>query len=232
MEEKNLDAWKTALMGEILCFGMLGKVIYQYPNKDWINTLVSDNVFLDVPFGEGQVLVQKGIAILSEWTNENYGGISEKEMEAIKKDHLYLFTGVSKPLAPVWESVYFSKAQLLFQKETIQVREWYSRFKLQVERKDREPDDHIGLELGFIAHLAALTLKALEDGDFSTAEKHLQSQRDFLTEHLLRWAPMWAKLVIKNADTQFYRGLAHLTLGTLMAASELLDIDLTKVKKP
>ncbi len=59
----------------------------------------------------------------------------------------------------------------------------------------------------------------------------LQAQRDFLSEHLLRWGPAWAKLVKKHAETDFYRGLAHLTNGALLAAAELLKVEMPKEVK-
>jgi putative dimethyl sulfoxide reductase chaperone len=230
MKESNLEAWKTTLMGETLSFGILGKTLYEDPNNDRLNSLINENIFSDVPFGENQPEVQQGLKLLQNWTQRNSGGLSTVEFEAIRKDHLYLFTGVGKPLAPVWESVYFSESQLLFQKETLEVREWYARFGLQAERKGREPDDHIGLELSFLAHLATLALQSLEKDDQPEAEKNLQAQRDFLTEHILRWAPAWAELVQKHAGTDFYRGLSHLTVGALWAAADLLGIEKPKEK--
>ena len=77
-----------------------------------------------------------------------------------------------------------------------------------------------------MGHLASLALGALETGDEAAAQPNLQAQRDFLTHHLLRWASAWANLVQKHAGTDFYRGLAHLTLGTLLAAAELLEIEM------
>jgi TorA maturation chaperone TorD len=99
---------------------------------------------------------------------------------------------------------------------------------LQTERFNREPDDHIGLELIFVAHLATMALNSMELNDQSAAEKYLQAQREFLFEHLLRWGPAWARLVNKHAETDFYRGLAHLTYGALLAAAEQLQIELPK----
>jgi TorA maturation chaperone TorD len=224
MEQKNLENWKTATMGETLLFGLLGKVLYRKPEESWLTTLINEDVFADVPFGAEQAEVNKGLEILRLWAEENRGGISAKELAAINKDHLYLFTGVGPALAPVWESVYFSEMRLLFQEQTLQVREWYARYGLQVEQKNKEPDDHIGLELGFVAHLATLALASIETGDDPAAEQNLQAQRDFLAQHLLRWGPAWAELVEKHAETNFYRGLAHLTNGALLAAADLLQI--------
>ncbi len=228
MEQTNLDTWKTTLTGEALLFGLLGKVLYQDLDKAWLETLIHEDVFAEVPFGAEQTEVSRGLELLSRWSDENRKGISEDEFKAIKQDHLHLFIGIDKVLAPVWESVYFSEKRLVFQEQTMQVREWFSRFGLQAERLNREPDDHLGLELSFIAHLASLAMQAIDSDDKEIFEKTLQAQRDFLFEHLLRWGPSWARLVKQYAETDFYRGLAHLTQGALLAAAEHLQIELPK----
>jgi putative dimethyl sulfoxide reductase chaperone len=230
MKEANLEAWKTTLMGETLSFSILGKTLYEDPNNEWLNSLIKENIFSDVPLGENHPEVQQGLKLLQAWTQRNSSGLAISEFEAIRKDHLYLFTGVGKPRASVWESTYFSEGQLLFQKQTLEVREWYARFGLQVEHKGQVPDDHIGLELSFLGHLASLALQSLEKDNHSETEKLLQAQRDFLTEHILRWAPVWAKLVQKHAETDFYKGLSHLAAGMLLATTELLEIEIPEEK--
>ena len=59
-------------------------------------------------------------------------------------------------------------------------------------------------------------------------EKTLQAQCNFLQEHLLRWGPVWAKLVKQEATTDFYRGIAHLVHGSLQAIAETLQIEMPK----
>jgi TorA maturation chaperone TorD len=155
------------------------------------------------------------------------GGISKQSFDDLKMDYTKLFIGLDiLPTAP-WESVYFNRERLVFQEQTIQVREWYARFGLQIERFNREPDDHIGLELSFVAHLASRALQAMEE-DSESLEELLQAQRDFLTEHLLRWGPALAKLLKQHAKTDFYRGIAHLTYGALLATAEFLQIKMPK----
>jgi TorA maturation chaperone TorD len=143
-------------------------------------------------------------------------------------DYTKLFIGLDRLSTAPWESVYFNRERLVFQEQTIQVREWYSRFGLQVEKLNREPDDHIGLEMLFISHLASLALQAIENDDQKLIEGTLKAQRDFLTEHLLRWGPAWAKLVKQHAATDFYRGIAHLAHGSLLAIAEILQIKMPK----
>jgi putative dimethyl sulfoxide reductase chaperone len=228
MQLANAEVWKNILVGETLLFGLLGKALYAELDKDWLESLIAEDIFAEAPFGEEQMETRNGLKCLQSWTAENRAGISDECFKAIKKDQLDLFIGTDKVLAPVWESVYFSQQRLVFQTQTLQVREWFSRFGLQLERFNREPDDHIGLELSFLAHLASLALQALDQDDSQKFETVLQAQRDFLSEHLLCWGPVWARLVSEHAGTDFYRGLAHLTHGALLATAEHLQIGLPK----
>ena len=227
MQEINSEALKTELMGEALLFGLLGKILYGELDKAWLESLIVEDVFGEAPFGADQGEIQHGLELLKRWSSENHSGISEEEFKNLKADQMRLLIGIDRVLAPVWESVYFNESRLVFQKQTLEVRDWYARFGLQIERLNKEPDDHLGLELSFIAHLASRALQVME-GDAKTFDEFLQAQRDFLSDHLLRWGPAWAKLVKQHAETDFYRGIAHLTQGALLAAAETLQVKLPK----
>jgi TorA maturation chaperone TorD len=219
---------KTTLVGEVLFLGLLGKAFYNEPDRRWLDELIAEQVFAEAPFGAEQPEIVRGLEILQEWTMSHADGLSEENFAELKMDYIRLFIGLDTlPTAP-WESVYFGRERLVFQEQTVQVREWFARFGLQAERLNREPDDHIGLELIFVAHLATLALNSLELNDHDLVEKYLQAQREFLFEHLLRWGPAWTRLVKEHAGTDFYRGLAHLTHGALLAAAEKLQVELPR----
>ncbi len=228
MQANTMNDLRSTILGESLLFGLLGKILYADLDKTWLDTLIGEDVFSEVPFGAEQVEMQHGVELLQRWTNENRGGLEVPQFKALQEDNLRMFIGLNKVPAPVWESVYFSEKRLMFQEQTLQIREWYARFGLQAERINKEPDDHIGLEMLFIAHLASLALQAFEQNDEPKLNEILQAQRDFLSEHLLRWGPVWAKLVKQHAATDFYRGIAHLTHGALLAIAETLEIKMPK----
>lgn len=228
MESMDFDTLNQVLTGESLLYGLLGRALYAEPDKDWLDSLAREEVFAESPFGEEQPEARSGLKLLQDWSSRNAAGVSEAEMQALKSDQLYLFIGTDRVLAPVWESIYFNENRLVFQEQTLQVREWYAKFGLQIERLNREPDDHIGLELSFVSQLASLALGALEAGNPPAVEAFLQAQAGFLSEHLLRWGPAWARLVDQHAKTDFYRGLAHLAHGALLASAALLEISLPK----
>lgn len=225
--ERNIE-WNTQLLGEALVFESLGRLLYEQLDKNWLQALIDETVFEDVPFGADQPETIQGLDLLQKWTQENRAGLSDSSFDALRVDNTRLFVGIHKVLAPMWESVYFHEDRLVFQEETLQVRSWYRRFGLEPDKLNREPDDHIGLELLFIAHLAKLGLSALETNDQPGFEDLLTAQRQFLSEHLLRWGPAWARSVVENAQTGFYQGLAYLTIGALLEATELLNIETPK----
>jgi len=216
------------LVGEVLFLELLGRAFYNEPDRKWLDELIAEQVFVEAPFGAEQPEIIRGLEILQAWTISHADGLSDEDFAQLKMDYTRLFIGLDTlPTAP-WESVYFSRERLVFQEQTVQVREWFARFGLQAERLNREPDDHIGLELIFVAHLAKMVLNSLELNDHDSAEKYLQAQRDFLFEHLLRWGPAWTRLVKEHAGTDFYRGLAHLTHGALLAAAQQLQVEFPK----
>ena len=57
MEQADLNAWKPTLTGEVLLFGLLGKILYQDLDKAWLETLIHEEVFAEVPFGAEQPVV-------------------------------------------------------------------------------------------------------------------------------------------------------------------------------
>lgn len=222
--------WATTLTGEILLFGLLGKLLYTDLDREWLQSLIEQDVFAESPFGEGQADVQRGLAYLQAWSQENKSGISDENFMALQTDYTRLFVGIKKVLAPLWESVHLNKKPMVFQEETLQVRNWYRRFGLESEKLNREPDDHIGLELALIAHIARLGLEAWEQNDESAFQELLVAQKAFVETHLGRWALRWCGQVEQHARTDFYLGLAHLTRGSILALADILEIKIAPEK--
>ena len=160
-----LDGPCQELAGQALVFGLLGRALYVSPDRAWVQTLVQERVFDSVPFAGEQPDVVKGLVLLAAWTDASQAGLADQAFDAVQSDYTHLFVGPGKVDAPPWESVYFHDEEMLFQEETLHVREWYARFGLQAELLHSEPDDHIGLELAFLAHLAGQAVSACEKGE-------------------------------------------------------------------
>lgn len=131
----------------------------------------------------------------------------EEALAVLRQDYQALFEGPGKLLAPPWGSVYLSTEKLLFEAQTAEVRQWYRKHGLQIRNHGKEPEDHIGIELQFMAYLAGLSLTLLEKKEISELRIIIQEQVDFLEMNLLKWADRFAYKVQSGAVTLFYTGL-------------------------
>ncbi len=219
--------WPDILVGESLLFGLLARAFAVYTDREWLTSLVTQDVFSESPVETTQPGLLAGLATLQSWSRSVQNGISDEAFEALKADYTRLFLGPATPLAPPWESYHLSKDHELFQEQTMQVRQTYARFGLQVANLNQEPDDHIGLEFGLIAHLAGLSLHALRTGDKGKFETLTGAQHDFLQDHLSKFGLAWCELVQKHARTEFHRGMAQLARGAILLAAEWFDAPLS-----
>jgi TorA maturation chaperone TorD len=227
---QDYSQWKETLIGEMLLLGVLSKLTQKDPERDWLQTLISEDVFSESPLESQHADLVAGLRGMQEWCKANESGISEEHLAALKADYTRIFIGIGKPVSPPWESVYFNEDRMIFQEQTLQVREWYRHFGLEAEKLYHEPDDHVGLELAFLAHLARLRVAALEENNEPEFEQLLGAQRQFLFEHPLTWIPYWCGKVEQHARTDFYRGLAQLIRGSLYTLAERLDVKSPEVR--
>lgn len=152
-------------------------------------------------------------------------GSSQESWQEIADDQFRLIRGPGEPIAVPWESVYRSLEGLLFEEQTMQVREFYRRFNLQAPRLNVEPDDHISLELDFCVQLLARGLEAAGRGEPDVASKHFAAHDDFCREHLLQWAPTFFQRLSAGATTAFYRGIGLLGQDAMERLRALIEPD-------
>ena len=75
-------------------------------------------------------------------------------------------------------------------------------------------EDHIGLELNYMAEL----LKEESDAaDEAAADDLRKQQREFFQAHLINWAAQFAADIYKYTERDFYKGVARMTMGFMEA---------------
>ncbi len=224
--ELTTQEWQLILTGELLMFSLLGKFLLQIPGKKWVQAIYDEELFAEVPFAEQQPYVVEGVALMQRWGESFAGHLTQECLLALQADYTRLFTGlVNVPVAP-WESVFFTEERLVFQAQTQDVRAWYRRFGLEINNQFKEPEDHIGLELTFIGHLAKLGVAALAENNEEAFQQAVAAQREFAAEHLFLWAPLWCTLIYQHAHTDFYRGLARIVHGALIEFAAVLNVNI------
>lgn len=220
MTEPQLALSGETLRAQALALKLLGMALYLRPTEPFLAHLRQDDLLTEWPLlpadPNGSRAVQ---TILADLRSAPLSDL----LPSLNSDYTALFVGLERVAAPPWESVYLSRDHLLFDEQTLRVRETYARFGLQIPRIDREPDDHIGFELLFLSHLAELAAQALDAGDPASAVDYLAAGRDFLIRHPQRWAHLFAERVERSAATGYYRGLAQLLLCSLDSLAALLN---------
>ncbi|MGE4273092.1 MAG: molecular chaperone [Desulfitobacterium sp.] len=144
-------------------------------------------------------------------------------LDKLKSEYTYLFIGPNSLPAPPWESVYLTKERVLFQESTLNVRRAYLKYNFLPSNYPHEADDHIGLELDFMAHLSQLAQEHFEKGSSEEFKRVLEDQKAFLQEHLLMWIGDFAVDIQKSKTHYFYPVMADLTKNVLKIDAELLD---------
>lgn len=165
-------------------------------------------------------------------------------------DRSYLFYMVGQSRTSPYESVYRTDDATMFGPTTFEVRERYAECGLVFEGNAKEPDDHLGLELAFLARLLERAaggpagegveerklVDAERDAEFGTEgvgsaggevlgasqRQALEQAKSFLSEHVLVFAPLYLANMRKQARSPFYRAIAAMVTATLESLAAAL----------
>jgi TorA maturation chaperone TorD len=148
---------------------------------------------------------------------------AEETLDKLKGEYTYLLIGPNKLPAPPWESVYVTKERTIFQESTLQVRRTYLEYSFLPANYPHEADDHLALELDFMAHLARVTEENFENKNIEEVKKVLLDQQRFLQEHLLVWIGDFAQEIQKGKTQYLYPPMATLTETLLKLDNAVIE---------
>lgn len=226
----------NALAAAEVCFLEASRLLYCEPACKEIADQVLTRQFLTAPFGMNDSFVTEGLAQMDSWCAETLKCVDANEadtasdknaddlaadvrfcerVDSLRREWLRLFAGVGTPEASCLESFYVEPNSHMFAKNTLQVREAYRAYGLQIEKLHSEPDDHLGLMLGFVSHMIGAEVEAREAGDDARADAAARDQDVFLAGHVLPWLATWRYNVEKHATSDYYRGVGNFVFGLL-----------------
>lgn len=138
-------------------------------------------------------------------------------LEDLQNEYQKTMLGPGKLGALPWESVYVEKARLIFQKSTLEVREFYRRFGYQTMAEYLVADDHLAIELSFMANVAG------EFAERPEAQDLLLGQREFLKTHLLNWVPDYVHDLNVVDKPGFYQRAGNFLVAFLQVDQKMLE---------
>ena len=136
---------------------------------------------------------------------------------------VFLGAGIADgTVAYPYESVYTSPERLIMQDARDKVLAIYREKGLDKDEALDIPEDHIGLELEFMAYLCHEAKEAFVLNDWSAVAVSLQIQKDFLEHHLLNWMPEFCADIQKCSHVDFYKAIGKITHGYLDLDTQMI----------
>lgn len=228
MNKESLEAIQLLLETRVFGYDLLRRTFLEEPTKEFLGILGEKGFIESFPFTEEREEIREGVKQVATFFQE-HDLKSEEEYDCLHWDYTRMFIGPDKLPAPLWESAYLHKERLLFQEQTLMVRQAYLKYQFLPKHFQQEADDHLGLELDFMYQLSVEALKCLKAQDYTGLSEVLDDQKAFLQEHLLKWVPDLAVEILASATLDFYPGMAKILKGYLIldreALEELLDIE-------
>lgn len=138
------------------------------------------------------------------WERGAAGGV--RAVSDIQREYDRLFSHRTSVLCPIYE-VEYDRNRAVSQGPTLaDIAGFYRAFGLEIAVNERP--DHLALELEFMSVLAYKEALALQNNLFEQAEICRDAQRKFLEAHLGRWVKLFAEILVRESQLEFYTKLA------------------------
>jgi TorA maturation chaperone TorD len=134
------------------------------------------------------------------------------DVERLKVDFARLFVGPYTLLAPPYGSVYLEGERRVMGDSTLHALAMYREAGVDIASDFSDAPDHIAAELEFMYYLVFKEIEGITGGDPASAMNCIHKQCAFLNRHLGAWVSEFVLKVEENADTEFYKNLAKLTI--------------------
>lgn len=135
--------------------------------------------------------------------------------DELVNEYRRLFIGPAPKPAPPWGSVYTDKECVVFGLTTLDLRHWMRTQGIARTTDEHTPEDHIGLMLALMAHVARNKPEALDE---------------YLQKHLLTWSSHFLDELAEASAHPFYRGLSRLTKASLEGIKDERGLSVTYPK--
>jgi TorA maturation chaperone TorD len=143
-----------------LCLDYLGQIFLEPPQSSFIDRIAAEDLYKDWPLpAVEETATYKGLQLLLDFSRR----WRSAPIDDLTQEYTRLFIGLERTLAPPYESVYLSRDHIMFERQTLEVRDYYKKAGLEIPRLHKEPDDHIGYELLFASFLCGQESTSAQD---------------------------------------------------------------------
>ncbi|MBM4120443.1 MAG: molecular chaperone TorD family protein [Nitrospira sp.] len=127
----------------------------------------------------------------------------------LQAEHRRVFSNVITLDCPPYETL-FGNDHVFGQAHTMgDIAGFYKAFGLELSRDIHERLDHLSVELEFMHFLAYKESYARCHDGAEKTQIVVDAQKKFVKDHIGRWVPLFARMLVKKADGGFFRHLAE-----------------------
>ena len=205
-------------------YGTLAAVFNQKPDSAMVHNIKTIGVdFFAHLYRSGDLNadVREGLTRMSHFAAQVKRQSAQDVELSLQIDWTRLFRGVQRGYGPMppYEGLYLGENESDFRALEVVVYFYGQHGVLPNEQAGNRPD-YIGLELDFLCYVCEQQAACWEKGEEQEALSWQQAEREFLRDHLSRWAATFCDRAIEEARTDFYCGFIHLTKGVIKDMSD------------
>jgi TorA maturation chaperone TorD len=207
VENETVDKSVEANRSRGTVYSFLSKVYEKEVTVDFLKKLTGSEFIGQI----SGVADEEGFRLLSSYLKSLAGRDLEKVKLELAVEYAALFLGLRGGVYHPSESAYRTSTHFIMQQPRDDVMMTYLKAGVSKASNFPEPEDHIAMELLFMAHLCGKTADALQGAQKAEARDLLETQKDFLNNHILIWVPQFTRDIVKVAQLDFYKGVAEIT---------------------
>ncbi len=183
---------------------LLSKMLSYEPLKDLAKMIKDGSILKGMDSESGE-----GARCLTEFVEEAKS--MKNVREELEVEHTTLFiVGRDKNFRP-FESLYLDQDKFVGGQLTRNVEKFYEKAGVGFTKARDELADHIGIELEFMHFLCTKEAEAWRSAKKEQALRYLALERDFLKEHLTKWAFEFCEDLLERTGSNFFKASAHFT---------------------
>ncbi|MDR1014003.1 MAG: molecular chaperone TorD family protein [Coriobacteriales bacterium] len=209
----DMDNVRVLLSARAGVYRTLQNALGNEPSREMLEQLTGDaaqGVLL--LFDTGQKGYREAVESLLAVSAEHLEG-GDEALSALEGRFTRLFVGPGGTEGNPWESFYLNTDKAIRQGVTLEVRKAYVAQGLIPQAYPSVSDDHMAIELDFLAKLAERAEEAWTDDDAGKALDALDAldaSEAFLRGHLMRWAGLFAAALGRaKHGASFYQELSE-----------------------
>ncbi len=140
------------------------------------------------------------------------------KLSDLQAEHRRVFSNVITLDCPPYETL-FGNDHVFGQAHTMgDIAGFYRAFGVELSKDIHERMDHLSVELEFMHFLAYKESYARCHDGADKIQVVVDAQKKFVKEHIGRWVPLFARMLVRKADNGFYRHMADI-------ASDWMDFE-------